>query len=228
MRGFYYKGLIFLLCLRGLTAVPAAEHVEAVKLNEKGFELYSQQKYGEALSLFEQAQEADPSYVYAQYNYACTAAILIRLQPERRNELAASAYAALEKSVHLRSSYRDKMLADPDLSVLQDDYRFYHIAGFDPSGLQDARYLLQNLRWNAQDSLLWTGMDFYSDGSLVLHTARADLAGSYRVSSGGRIRIEVPDAGFNPLPVEGIIGENGLLSFSLPGMLFVSGSRAAD
>ncbi len=235
MAGLFRSGLLFLLifmlvflfCLNSLAALPGTDHAAAVELNERGFTLYSEQQFADALPLFEAAVEADSSYVYGWYNYACTAAILIQRDPERREELAPKAFNALERSVRLRSSYRDKMLSDPDLTALQDEYRFYRIAGFDPSGMQDARYLLQNLRWKAMGSSVWTGMDFYSDGTLALHSAEADITGTYRVADGGRIRIDVPDAGFSFKPVEGIIGTNGIMAFSLPGLLFVSGVQAA-
>ena len=216
---------VFLLLPSALSAGPAADHNEAVRLNALGFDHYSAGKYQEALELFDASRLKDPGYAYSSYNYACTAGILIRMYPDQRSRLAPAAYEALAASVRLRSSYRDKMLTDPDLAALRDEYRFYRIAGFDPAASQDAVYLLQNLRWTAAADSDRSGLDFFSDGTVLLGKGDQAVSGTYRVMDGGRIVLEFSSASAALEEIEGIIGRNGLLVFSSPGMIFTS-SRA--
>lgn len=50
--------------------------LSSIKMNEAGYVLYTQKRYKEALPYFKAAIELDTKYEFANYNYACTLALL--------------------------------------------------------------------------------------------------------------------------------------------------------
>ncbi len=122
---------------------------QARNLNDRGFRLYKQQKYEEALPLFYRATQVDPYYFYGQYNFACTASIVLGnvacnhpasadsckrtkgvtdFENEENREVVELAYkgtSALKKAIKLRPKYRKISQTDPDLAVMRKGFHSY-------------------------------------------------------------------------------------------------------
>jgi|GEM_PF-1732255 len=121
----------------------------AEDLNKNGYLKYKEKKYLEALSLFDKAIEADNTYYLAQYNYSCTASLILANYdhyytdkdefPEtyvyRRLDLEEKSLAALRKTLELKPDYKRKALKDPDLEYIRGFYEYYEILGYDFSNL---------------------------------------------------------------------------------------------
>ncbi|MBN1799606.1 MAG: tetratricopeptide repeat protein [Spirochaetales bacterium] len=139
------KKLLFVLLFIFITLGIFAQN--AIELNTKGFQLYEQKKYEEALTYFKKSFELDPQYHYPHYNYACTAAILLAQDYCTYDYLITEIYKHLEKTVQLKPQYKAKMMKDQDLKSVQDTYRFLKIAGFDPNKKADLLVILTTITW---------------------------------------------------------------------------------
>lgn len=201
---FRLSVLLLSLTLVGLSA---QDRQTAMDFNDLGFELYEEGRFAEALAKFEAAWRADESYIYGHYNYACTLGILIREEAYEWHHMKEKAFEHLEETLKIRPSYASKMLADPDLSELRKDFKFYAILGYDIADPEDAAFVLSSLSWyGAATSGIFpytAGANFYSDGSFELwfytpawfdSFADEDLYrvnGNYRCLDGGEIRMEL-------------------------------------
>jgi len=119
----------------------------AVELNTKGFQLYEQGKYEEALAYFKKSLTLDNNYHYPHYNYACTAAILLATNYCVYMHLVPEIYEHLEKTVQLKPQYKSKMMQDPDLESVRNTYRFLRITGFNPNIKADLLVILTTIIW---------------------------------------------------------------------------------
>ena len=201
---FPVAALLFSLVL---VALFAQDRQSAMDFNDLGFELYQEGRFEEALDKFEASWRSDESYIYGHYNYASTLGILIREEAYQWHHMQDKAFEHLQKTLQIRPSYASKMLADPDLSELRKDFRFYQILGYDTADPEDAAFVLSSLSWyGAATSGIFpytAGAEFYSDGSFEFwfytpewfdSYADEDLYrvnGSYRCLDGGEIRMEL-------------------------------------
>ncbi len=128
--------------------------VKAKQLNTKGFHLYKQGKYKQALPLFQRARRTDTSYVLGHYNFACTASIIARkyrcLSSNTLQDLVTvdNAIQALKKSIQLDPKRKAKSQTDPDLAALRKTYRYYRdILHYSPHNDRQLRNFLRKLDW---------------------------------------------------------------------------------
>ncbi len=129
-------------------------HEKAKQLNIQGFRLYKQGKYKQALPLFHRATQTDSRYALAQYNLACTAAIIARgnqcFQDEELSNLLTLGHimAALKQSIKLDAKRKDKSQIDPDLAQVRQAYPYYHdILHYSPNNDHQLRQMLKKINW---------------------------------------------------------------------------------
>ncbi len=130
-------------------------HEKAKQLNTLGFRLYKQGKYQQALPLFYRASKTDSRYALAQYNLACTAAMIARrnqcFQDEELSHLLAldSITAALKQSIMLDPKRKSKSQTDPDLAQVRQTYPYYRdILHYSPDNDRQLRQMLENINWS--------------------------------------------------------------------------------
>jgi len=161
------RDFAFVLLLLAACGICFAQN--AVQLNTRGFELYEQGKYDEALEYFEKAALADDNYPYAHYNFACSLAILIARDYCEYVWRMPEVFDHLESAIRLRPQYRQKMTTDPDLEAVRYKYRFLVLAGFDPDDEEDLRKILCAVIWNGPRPGVFPAspiVTFYLDGRL--------------------------------------------------------------
>ena len=195
----------------------------AVELNTKGFQLYEQKKYEEALVYFERSFELDPSYHYPHYNYACTAAILLSESYCEYMHLITEIYAHLEKTVQLKPQYKAKMMKDPDLESVRNTYRFLRIAGFNPEIKADLLLILTTITWYGPAPGVYPAspmVTFSSDGIIEVgdfliagegEPGYVYSYGTYRVE-GSTIWIELDDTGSEKNSIRAVF-DDGIITF---------------
>lgn len=121
----------------------------AIELNKQGFALYQQGRYEEALEEFRASFEADDTYVYPHYNYACTLGILLREDLPNWYHRMDELFAHLRRTVELHPPHREKMKTDPDLESVRGEFTFWQIAGLRTDRTEDVKELLTRLTWYA-------------------------------------------------------------------------------
>ncbi|MBN1880749.1 MAG: hypothetical protein JW885_01135 [Deltaproteobacteria bacterium] len=222
--------LILLLFCAGL-CVYAAYAQSARDLNTTGFRLYTEGRYVEALDYFGKAIEADPSYVLAQYNYACTLGVLRDIGPEfvcRYDTYKWRILDYLEESIRLDPGRLDRMKDDPDLACVHDTFRYQRLLGLNPDDPEDALLILKEVSWYAFNAGAYGpvgGIDFHEDGTLTLweldvttaKVKRIEHTGLYSVSDTGmEIVLDDPLSGRRRFSLE--LSIDGVLS--VPGLPF--------
>ncbi len=127
---------------------------KAKQLNTQGFRLYKQGKYYQALPLFHRATKTDNRYALGQYNFACTAAIVLDRfdchQDDSLLELAKpdKIFTALKKSIMLDPKRLARSKTDPDLALIRKSYRYYRdILGYSPKNDGQFKEILTNAVW---------------------------------------------------------------------------------
>ncbi len=142
-----YKKIFLLSLVILLFSTESIFGASAKALNAKGFELYKQGNYEKALDLFRESCEADDSYPYAHYNFACTASMLLSKDVCGYMEYLDDIFSHLEKTVQLKPEYKQKMRKDADLKFLRQYYRFYVIAGYDVNVEKDLFEIVTSISW---------------------------------------------------------------------------------
>ncbi len=129
-------------------------HEKAQQLNMRGYHLYKQGRYKQALSLFHRATQANNRYALAQYNLACTAAIMARrnqcFQDEKLSELLEldRILTALKQSIKFDAKRKNKSQTDPDLARVRKTYQYYRdILRYSPNNDDQLRQMLKNINW---------------------------------------------------------------------------------
>lgn len=145
----------------------------ARQLNTRGFRLYKQKKYEEALHFFREAARADPNYAMAHYNIACTLGVFRKL----RDVCAMNAYRGtimyhLKKSVELDPRRGERMKTDSDLDPIRDTFSYQILAGLDFKKESDLKLILQRVTWYGPGAGVHGPifrLNFKKNGQVILH-----------------------------------------------------------
>lgn len=163
------------------TSPVSQAHQQARKLNTKGFRLYRQGQYYQALPLFKKATQADKNYVFGQYNLACTASIVLTDFDCGHDDLLEFVdfdliITALKQAISLDPKRRAKSQTDPDLALVRKSFRYYHeILGYSIHNDQQLKAMLVGIDW--QTEFRWYHAEpigqlmFSTDGQVTLKTA---------------------------------------------------------
>jgi tetratricopeptide (TPR) repeat protein len=188
--------LLFILLSLTVQAVSADS---AREFNSRGFELYKQGHYEDALEFFRKSFEADDSYHYAHYNYACTCSILLSQDVCMYGEYLEDIFEHLQKTVQLKPEYKSKIRRDKDLTALRQFYQFYLTAGYDVSREEDLLEILTSISWYGPKPGVYPASPFFKfsrDNSVrigIMDFAKADYeyqTGHFRLE-GKIIRIKL-------------------------------------
>ncbi|MBI3183885.1 MAG: tetratricopeptide repeat protein [Myxococcales bacterium] len=217
-----------LLTIALLAAHPSLAE-SAMDLNTRGFRLYQQGRYPEALELFRQAFLADERHALAHYNYAATLGVL-RKRGEvcEHSAFKSDILAHLEAAVALDPRRRARMQRDPDFDPVRDTIRYQRLLGRDPSRARDGAILIEQVSWFAPPQGAFGSMlqlDFQAVGRVVgwrmvmgpedAAPTKVDLKGRYTVrGSAVALVLDKPLEGKKSF--EGVLGPNGTLSFPEP------------
>ncbi len=175
---------------------------QAKALNAKGYRHYKRGHYKQALLLFQHAREADWNYVLGHYNFACTAAIMMRnnkcITDGDLVDLADvdTVFAALKQSIKLDPKRKAKMQTDPDLSQLRKTYEYYRrVLGYSPNNNRQLKEMLQKLEWTQAHGFYPhhgkpATIRFRGNQVIVTDNRGNQQKGTYTVSNGS-IRVTV-------------------------------------
>ncbi len=104
----------------GLTA----ERWDAATLNKLGYILYTREQYEDAAELFRGAVALDDAFVLPHYNLAC----MLSLQYGQGKEIEMwELFTALNKSILMDPSRKDKIKTDSDLDAIRHLERFQEL-----------------------------------------------------------------------------------------------------
>jgi tetratricopeptide (TPR) repeat protein len=191
---------IVALCVLFASLVVCAAYADSAKdLNTRGYRLYKEGRYEEALDYFQRAIDADASYALAHYNYACTLGVLRDMGPEyvcRYDAYKWRILDHLEESARLDPDRLERMKEDPDLTCVHDTFRYQLLLGLDPTDPEDALLILQRVSWYSFNAGAFGpagGLNFKENGLLdhwVLDATgdepmRLTLTGIYSVTDDG-------------------------------------------
>jgi tetratricopeptide (TPR) repeat protein len=125
----------------------SSEREAAIELNNRGFKLYKEGKYEEALDLFKKSFTSDNTYYLAHYNYACTIGILAKSDEEFGYDHYEEIYEHLQIVKKLNPAYIQKIKTDPDLDIIRKDFRYLVLIGLSPTKTDDVEEILTSLEW---------------------------------------------------------------------------------
>ncbi|MBN1409491.1 MAG: hypothetical protein JW969_01510 [Spirochaetales bacterium] len=209
--------------INGILPSYSSKRKKAISLNAKGYHYYEDKKYHIACHFFHYAAEADNTYQYGFYNYACSLALM--LTPcDYANDLV---YQYLSSAIKLDPKYKTKMRRDPDLKIFHTEAWFLILSGADPATAKGLKDILLNTE-------LWYGpqpgaypaspqIEFHEEGTISIKEINPEYLGgtdnlwissegTYNVGS-GYISIRI-----NGEEYTGTIGSNGILHIEGLGM----------
>ncbi len=227
--------LITALGLSLSLVVSAKSSPVAKQLNTQGYQQYKQANYMQALRLFRRAVQEDENYALAQYNLACTIAIVLEKCPsefaDEEDEALLnfisrdSILAALKKSIEQDPQRLARSQTDDDLADFRKTYRYSHeILGYDKNDDVQLKLILQQVDWQSTGMRLYhtepyARLIFDKDGRVQVKIAHlvdepgnsfwkhTYKNGQYRVKD-GVITLE-----FDGKTVQGTLSEDGTLTF---------------
>ncbi len=181
-----------------------ANRAKARRLNTKGYRLYKQGKYYQALPWFQRATQADSNYMLGQYNLACTASIVLNNfdcgQDESLLDMAhPDNIFSAQKTLELNPQRLAKIKTDPDLAMVRKSYRYYRdILGYSVHNNKQLKEILMNVDWTS-DTLGWFLPDrltFKADGTVILEQSSF----TYRDENGQKVTVmyssKIPDVAY--------------------------------
>jgi tetratricopeptide (TPR) repeat protein len=134
-------GIVFLLFCNTLYAETGRE------LNTRGYHLYKQHKYEQALVLFKQATIADPNYALAFYNVASTLGVLHKKSVCQYDAYLSSINKYLKRSVELDPNRRRRMRTDHDLDPVHPTFIYQRLLGLKLNRTSHVKKLLRRIAW---------------------------------------------------------------------------------
>lgn len=134
--------VIILLLFVGPLAAGVADD-----LNRQGYARYQKKEFGPALELFRKAVKADAGHLHANYNLACTLAILLERQYCEYLECVDELFTHLERAFRIRPAQRRHAAADPDLFHCRKYLRYYRLMGYSWTNLAHLKIILTRTVW---------------------------------------------------------------------------------
>ena len=160
---------ILIFVLFALSGPASADERAAKALNARGYELYKQKKYEEALELFQKSVEADETYGQAHYNIACTLCVLRKLKMICEHDAyRGDIICHLQLTLKYMPTKKAKMLADSDLTPVHDTFGWQMLKGLSPDDPAHLAAILTNVRWYGPAPGVYgpmSGIEFKADGS---------------------------------------------------------------
>jgi len=138
------KAFIFIVMFLFSNAIYAET---ARELNTKGFRLYKQHKYVEALALFKQATKVNPRYALAFYNAASTLGVLHKQSVCEFDAYKAEINRYLKIAVQLDPRRRKRMKVDSDIDPVRDTFIYQRLLGLRLDRSADVSKILQRVSW---------------------------------------------------------------------------------
>lgn len=132
--------IIFLFC-NTLYAETARE------LNTRGFRLYKQHRYVEALELFKKATLVNPKYALGFYNAASTLGVLHKKSVCEYDAYKSTINKYLKRSVQLDPRRGIRMRTDSDLDPVHDTFIYQRLLGLGLDKSADVRKILRRVSW---------------------------------------------------------------------------------
>lgn len=150
-----------------LAAAPTAR-----ELNTQGYRLYQEQRFPEALELFQKAMQQDPRFALAHYNYAATLGRLRTLgQVCQHDAYKRTILEHLERSIALDSRRRERMKTDSDFDSVKDTVGYQRLLGRSPARLGDVGALVAAVSWFGESRGAYgprSGARFEANGKVSL------------------------------------------------------------
>jgi len=208
------------------TALWSAEPT-ARELNSQGYALYRQQRYEEAVAVFQKAIATDETFGLAHYNLACTLGILMKKEGGvclcsvgdgvfSREDIIAQ----LELTLKYLPEKKEKMLTDPDLQAVRGTLWWQRFIGLDPAKAADVPTILLNVkRWfGPRPGVCGPELTFSSDRTFRFISCQdgQTYQGVYQVE-GRKINLHFRKPCHDILRDEGEMGPDGLLRFNAIG-----------
>jgi hypothetical protein len=170
--------------------------LSAVELNTRGYELYEQKKYAEALDYFHASFEKDQNYVYPHYNFACVLSLLCGQDEEKWGDYEYEITLHLLISMRLSKKYQAKYFNDSDLQWYRGKMNIYHserdysrttlnefTPSADPAAIKNA--LLGEGYWQTGNTagLYWSiaSVSFYENGGAEIKWENGSEPGTYQI-----------------------------------------------
>lgn len=156
----------------------------AKDLNSRGYDLYKEGNYEEALLIFKESFETYDDYVYSHYNYACTLGVLMKLDYPTWFSYKDEAIMHLRKVVDLNPDFTENIKADRDLDLLRKEFDYLGVLGYSLDNTEDVKIYLKELNWYLQGPgiiQIIGGLNFSDDGrfSLSYYDLRGFNEGNY-------------------------------------------------
>jgi hypothetical protein len=212
------------------TVVPSEARQRAMTLNTQGFRLYRQGKLPDALSLFQQAIQADPTHAMAHYNYAATLGVLRK----KKQICPYDAYKTtivqhLSQAVALDPQRRERMKQDADFSDVRDTLGYQKLLGLDPKKPGDLPLLIERVSWYGPGQGVFgstVSLDFKPRGVAELwyrdipqsesqQMREARISGSWKMN-GTEVQLRLNQPYRGKQDFRGTLSENGRLQLEEP------------
>ena len=152
--------------------VPAENQAISRQLNTEGYRLYNDKQYSEAVSRFEAAAQADPTYALPPYNLACTLCLLRGGEGTCENDAyKGRILSQLEMSILLDPNRLERAKSDGDLACIHDTLRYQKLLGYAVDDPGAVSHLLTTVAWYGPAPGAFgnmSGLNFKADGTLSL------------------------------------------------------------
>jgi hypothetical protein len=162
--------------------------------NKKGIDALLNKDYSKAIEYFTETLKKSPLDAFANYNLACTHAILYRQCEEIVSE--DQIYSLLLKAMGSKPSYKNKLLVDEDLEILRGRYKFNEIAGLSKKSILTKIIWygpspgvygpIDQFKFNEDGSFIYTKLAFDDNGMIK----REEYNGIYYWESDSHIQIQ--------------------------------------
>ncbi len=217
--------LLFILVLLPSFVYGQSDRAKAKSYNTRGYALYKEGKFSEALSLFNKAIDVDSTYGQGHYNAACTLGVLRAKEGPcgkhqvYKEDIVKHLLLTLKHLPHKRS----KMVNDPDLRVVHDTFGWQVILGRSATKTEDVIKILSEVSWYGPSPGAYgpiAGYDFKPDMTVANwsldigsdNVSRVYLNGGYEVK-GNNITLIFHDKDGKEERIKGTLSPGGILIF---------------
>ena len=217
--------MILLLAIFSFAPPTIADRAESKSLNAKGYGLYKEGQFDEALKMFRLSVKVDPTYGQAHYNIACTLGVIrMKEGPCGLHEIYKDDILKhLLLTLKYMPSKRSKMLTDPDLRPVHDTFGWQVILKRSTTNTADVIEILSAISWYGPSPGAYgpmSGFDFQKNGSVKYWfldinadpVARTYVKGAYKVNE-NKITITFESKTGNPRTIQGTLSSGGILEF---------------